>query len=396
MNEQDGLPIQIDKATFRQGHEAFLRFMQTESNGVPFTNFGHRCFVMDETSYKQEALRRGVELLCFDKWDKWLRSPGRITAALKAICERSVFRNLMEYRFGDDGNSYSTLYRLSSVDMTRSFEQQVHALYGKSMQSEELFGQQVDVFADYLRINHLGCKWDFIAYLLFMMRPERCFPIRSTYFQKLLRFYGIDIALVGRVTWNRYRAILEVADALKLELSLYGSPTAIDIQSYMWVVSNLIEKAKDVEPPLNIDLAEELRKRQAKEREKQRIGFAGEQFVFEFERAKLIDAGRNDLANRVRWISNENESAGYDIGSFSVGGSDLHIEVKTTVQGKHKGDCFWLSGNEAKQASTDACWSVYRVWSVDSNPHCEDLGNIITQADCDWERQPSTWLVRRR
>jgi hypothetical protein len=73
----------------------------------------------------------------------------------------------------------------------------------------------------------------------------------------------------------------------------------------------------------------------------------------------------------------------------------VHIEVKATTQGKHDRDVFWLSANEAMRASSDSQWTVYRVWSVDSEPSLEALGNIILHGHSQWERAPASWLVRR-
>ena len=50
--------VQIDSQKFQITHKAFLKHMEEEGDGVPFTSFGHRFFVSDEVSYKQETLRR--------------------------------------------------------------------------------------------------------------------------------------------------------------------------------------------------------------------------------------------------------------------------------------------------------------------------------------------------
>ena len=61
------------------------------------------------------------------------------------------------------------------------------------------------------------------------------------------------------------------------------------------------------------------------------LGLAGEKLILAHERANLIDAGRFDLAERVRWISQEDgDGAGYDIASFFPQGKSRLIEVKTT------------------------------------------------------------------
>jgi hypothetical protein len=61
------------------------------------------------------------------------------------------------------------------------------------------------------------------------------------------------------------------------------------------------------------------------------LGRAGEERVLAHERAALRTAGRDDLARKVRWVSDEDgDGAGYDIASFGPDGRARLIEVKTT------------------------------------------------------------------
>lgn len=61
------------------------------------------------------------------------------------------------------------------------------------------------------------------------------------------------------------------------------------------------------------------------------LGRAGEERVLAHEHASLTNAGRNDLARKIRWVSQEDgDGAGYDIASFSADGRSRLIEVKTT------------------------------------------------------------------
>jgi hypothetical protein len=48
-----------------------------------------------------------------------------------------------------------------------------------------------------------------------------------------------------------------------------------------------------------------------------RLGYDGEEMIFNFEQQRLRQADRPDLARKVRWISKEEgDGAGYDILSF--------------------------------------------------------------------------------
>ncbi|WP_033074562.1 DUF3883 domain-containing protein [Sphingopyxis sp. MWB1] len=83
----------------------------------------------------------------------------------------------------------------------------------------------------------------------------------------------------------------------------------------------------------------------ARDERNRRLGRSGEEMVFHHEREALIAAGRDDLARKVEWTSQERgDGAGYDIASFAANGSPRLIEVKTT-NGPAKTP-FYVSENE--------------------------------------------------
>ncbi|MCY3898112.1 MAG: DUF3883 domain-containing protein [Caldilineaceae bacterium] len=66
-----------------------------------------------------------------------------------------------------------------------------------------------------------------------------------------------------------------------------------------------------------------------------KLGTAGEQLVFEFEKRRLLAIGQDELSDRVRWIAKDKgDGLGYDILSFCGKGDqpdrELWLEVKTT------------------------------------------------------------------
>lgn len=103
------------------------------------------------------------------------------------------------------------------------------------------------------------------------------------------------------------------------------------------------------------------------------LGLAGERLVLDHERSSLASAGRADLAERVRWVSEEEgDGAGYDIASFSPDGRNRLIEVKTT-RGWQRSP-FYISRNEydvAKQKSQE--WRLLRIWDFCREPKAFEL-----------------------
>ena len=76
-----------------------------------------------------------------------------------------------------------------------------------------------------------------------------------------------------------------------------------------------------------------------------RLGTAGELLVVEREKTKLIQAGRQDLAEKVIHVAvTEGDGAGYDVFSYSADGEEMHIEVKTTCAGETT--AFFITSNE--------------------------------------------------
>ena len=94
-----------------------------------------------------------------------------------------------------------------------------------------------------------------------------------------------------------------------------------------------------------------------------KLGRAGELRVLENERAILRSARRHDLADRVRWTSDEDgDGAGYDIASFDRDGTPRLIEVKTTNGWERTP--FHLTRNELRVADEHRdTWHLIRLWN---------------------------------
>lgn len=91
------------------------------------------------------------------------------------------------------------------------------------------------------------------------------------------------------------------------------------------------------------------------------LGKAGERFVVEFERNRLRRAGRDDLANGVRWLSDlDGDGYGYDVKSFETSGEERWLEIKTTCG--HERTAFWLTRREVDVAAERR--DVYRIRRV--------------------------------
>lgn len=103
------------------------------------------------------------------------------------------------------------------------------------------------------------------------------------------------------------------------------------------------------------------------------LGRAGEERVLAHERATLRSSGRDDLARKVRWVSEEDgDGAGYDIASFTSKGQERLIEVKTTNGWERTP--FVITRNELEVANERRPdWCLFRLWNFSREPKAFEL-----------------------
>lgn len=109
------------------------------------------------------------------------------------------------------------------------------------------------------------------------------------------------------------------------------------------------------------------------------IGRLGEEFVVDYERKNLVEAGNFELATRVKRISIDDIGAGYDVLSFTTTGDEKHIEVKTTIG---TGYSFEITINEINKSNNLPNYFIYFIRNF--NPGDNKIEPIIiSSADID-------------
>lgn len=103
------------------------------------------------------------------------------------------------------------------------------------------------------------------------------------------------------------------------------------------------------------------------------LGRKGEELVLLYEQRRLVAGGRQDLADRLEWTSEERgHGAGYDIASFELDGRERLIEVKTT-NGSARTP-FYLSENErAFSEERPDAFKLLRLYNFDKGPAAFEL-----------------------
>ena len=110
------------------------------------------------------------------------------------------------------------------------------------------------------------------------------------------------------------------------------------------------------------------------------LGLAGEEYVFNFERARLL-AGRKDaLAAKIEHVSQtRGDYEGYDILSFEATGRERLIEVKTT--GFNRYTPFYVTSNELSVSIKEReTYHLYRVFDFRKQPRLFSLKGSLEQS----------------
>lgn len=104
------------------------------------------------------------------------------------------------------------------------------------------------------------------------------------------------------------------------------------------------------------------------EQANQRVGKIGESIAMEYERWRLVHAGKESLADKIEWVSQtRGDGLGYDILSRNSNGTDRYIEVKTTKLTKEAP--FYFSAPEfdfSKRTGSD--YFLYRIFNLKTDP----------------------------
>jgi hypothetical protein len=187
------------------------------------------------------------------------------------------------------------------------------------------------------------------------IQPIRGYKKRSNY-QAMLA----DV-VAERVGQNNELHRLALADAEQLVVV----PEVEDILSILTTkpeVEQVTPAVKEAPPRhLGINHLE-------REARNQSLGHAGELFILNYETARLVAAGKEQLASKIEHTSKvKGDYEGYDILSFEESGEERLIEVKTTKYGADTP--FFVSRHEVSVSEREAArYQVYRLFDFKKKP----------------------------
>jgi hypothetical protein len=116
-----------------------------------------------------------------------------------------------------------------------------------------------------------------------------------------------------------------------------------------------------------------------REARNQSLGLAGEEFVAQFERWRLIEVGQRGLAEKVQHVAQtKGDGLGYDVLSFDSNGRERLIEVKTTTFGRDT-PFFVSRGELSLSRSAKDQFHLYRLFEFRNAPRLFDLPGALEQ-----------------
>lgn len=196
--------------------------------------------------------------------------------------------------------------------------------------------------------------------------------------------------------WNYQDLLLEVVrerlGGSKALLSVVGQE--VERPAQVPSIDDILRRL--VQPPMR---REEKRYRAVRDREVPRatatnyllrearnasLGAAGEEFVLNFERARLLAGNQERLATQIEHVSQtRGDHEGFDVLSFDTEGRERLIEVKTTAFGPLTP--FFVSSNQVHESQRrEHQYHVYRVFRFRKDPHLFALRGAINQ-NCSLE-----------
>lgn len=173
-----------------------------------------------------------------------------------------------------------------------------------------------------------------------------------------------------QLKWVKYDDLedLDWADADQpiLESFLDTLPKKIiDIVNYNYFETKAIKKQSDDTIRSNQDY-------EATQRRQRIAGERAELSVINYEKDKLNNAGRPDLADLVKQVSKRSSSFGYDVLSFDIGKdgsvSESHIEVKSATATKSYVE-FFITANELDKFKNDKAHKIYCLFRIGRGYH---------------------------
>tara|TARA_B100000315_G_scaffold247189_1_gene275577 strand:+ start:2507 stop:4054 length:1548 start_codon:yes stop_codon:yes gene_type:complete len=386
----------IDYAELQSVYNKFKNYVENESK-QPLKGFGSNHFLLNKEGYKNEVHKRANKVLDIGKWTK---SQIGSTSILKKVIASIELEN----------NNLVNWYRYKPVHtplkdallndaLVEKFEKLFYGFFCEDLEHNKFFSDLTSL---------IGKKYPIMAYFLFIKDKSRYMPIAPRIFDINLKTIGIkNLTLARQCSWKNYSEYNKILIGIQSFLNdeLDDEISLLDAHSFAWMINDFSfdeEKLKDPaiihQLRLNKSPKFNARKRNKNRsgnqqsgardynkinRSRANIGKLGELLVLRYEKKRLKNLGREDLSEKVEYLSPIDDNAGYDIKSFTENGNVKYIEVKTTKSGLQTE--FFVSENQVNKSKELENYFIYRVYNYDTNLDSGDFyifsGKIETYFD---------------
>ena len=196
--------------------EAYKRYLDTQTHDE-----NSRSLSNIEENYKRDIAVKAKEILDLNSWKESEIGEGKIGGnAIKAV-QRNL--NLI-------GRYQVTTFSNKVKENNYMSERVLYDLY-HDRKDKECFEQICRLF---------GRKYDLVAYLYFVLDPDRYLPLRSSIFDVIFRNLGITLQTAGRCSWENYQDFLNTVEAVCDVMKAYYKMDEIDLldaHSFLWTTN---------------------------------------------------------------------------------------------------------------------------------------------------------------
>ena len=97
------------------------------------------------------------------------------------------------------------------------------------------------------------------------------------------------------------------------------------------------------------------------------LGQSGEQLIVDYEKWRLIQSGKESWVDKIEWVAEFDDGAGFDILSKNPNGTDRYIEVKTTKLTKET-PIFFTKNEYEFSIDKSEDYHLYRLFNFSETP----------------------------
>lgn len=393
----------ISALRFRAAFQRFQEIHRTESGAelATFNDPGTLAYRWE--NYKGAIPERARARLESKEWSAKQIGSGQVLAGVVAAIEIPG-NNLVQWE-GRQGPQSRVHFHLleakTKPDVLRDMETAFFDLYRRGKTDESVFSRLMEL---------CGRRYELLAYLFFIARPDRFLPICTTSFDRAFAELGAPLRTAMQCDWENYQAYCGLIAEVRERLVQEGISDAslLDAHSFCWILARYkIESRSDSSPVVAVPApfsgrlkpATNQEKFAAKEdaaiRDMQALavrraasGRVAEEIAMASERERLRLGGRADLAERIEDVS-QRPGLGFDIRSFELDGIERQIEVKNVTRATR----FFLSANEWLTSRARPNYWFYLVEEGRGNGRSAVV-NAFRAADLKAEHlQPTQYLV---